>query len=371
MDKSGFTKMSLIILLGIITTGCSRPVPAKYNWSQLPAIPDSVGFAGSFSGTSSGALIVAGGANFPDGGAPWSGSTKVWHDDIFVLENTEGKWLRAGKLPAPLGYGVSISWKDALVCIGGSNASGHFAEAFMLRYQDRAVQVQKLPDLPSPLANSCGVLMGDVVYVAGGQINATDQVASANFWSLNLSAPEKGWQDLPTWPGLPRMLSVAGTAHGAFYLFSGVALKAGKREYLKDAFKYVPDKGWEKIKDLPAAVVAAPSPAYGLDGNSLQIFGGDDGALAANAADLKEKHPGFSKDILSYDVKANDWRVAGQVETLKKEDAVEHPNRSIWAPVTTPLVVWNGNVVLPGGEVRPATRTPNVLILNIEEAITK
>lgn len=344
-------------MLSTITAACSQKMPATYSWSQLPVVPDPVGFAGSYSGISNGALIVAGGANFPDGGAPWTGSTKVWHDDVFVLEKAHGKWLRAGKLPAPLGYGVSLSWKDALVCIGGSNVSGHYADAFMLRYKDQNMQVEKLPDLPAPLANSCGVLIGDVVYIAGGQKNAGDLVASDNFWSLDLSAPEKGWQILPAWPGLPRMLAVAGTAKGAFYLFSGVALKAGKREYLKDAFKYELGKGWQKISDLPAPVVAAPSPAYSPDNTNLQIFGGDDGALAARAAELKGNHPGFSKAILNYSVIADRWTVAGQIEPT--------------APVTTPLVVWNGQVVLPGGEVRPATRTPNVLIVSVEETKTK
>ncbi|MNL22875.1 N-acetylneuraminate epimerase precursor [compost metagenome] len=217
--------------------------------------------------------------------------------------------------------------------------------------------IEKLPDLPATLANSCGVLIGNVVYIAGGQKNASDLVASDNFWSLDLSAPEKGWQILSTWPGSPRMLSVAGTAEGSFYLFSGVALKEGKREYLNDAFRFTPDGGWQVIKDLPAPVVAAPSPAYNLNDNNLLIFGGDDGKLAAQAADLKEKHPGFSRAILNYDVVANNWTVAGQVAAP--------------APVTTPLVVWNNKVVLPGGEVRPATRTPNVLIVSINEAKTE
>ncbi|MFA4870284.1 MAG: galactose oxidase [Pedobacter sp.] len=357
MDKNALTKISLIILFSTITAGCKEEISSKYDWNQLPAIPDPIGFAGSFSGLSNGALIVAGGANFPDGGAPWTGSTKVWHDDIFVLEKEGGQWLRAGKLPAQLGYGVSISWKDALVCIGGSNVAGHHADAFILRYKDKGILIEKLPDLPTTLANSCGVLIGDVVYIAGGQKSASDLVASDNFWSLDLSAPEKGWQILSTWPGSPRMLSVAGTAEGSFYLFSGVALKEGKREYLNDAFRFTPDGGWQVIKDLPAPVVAAPSPAYNLNDNDLLIFGGDDGKLAAQAADLKEKHPGFSRDILNYDVVANNWTVAGQVVAS--------------APVTTPLVVWNDKIVLPGGEVRPATRTPNVLIVSINEAKTE
>ena len=158
------------------------------------------------------------------------------------------------------------------------------------------------------------------------------------------------------------MLSVAGTNDEAFFLFSGASLKDGQREYLRDAFKYTPEKGWTKIADLPAPVVAAPATAYAPDKSHMVIFGGDDGKLAPAASELKERHPGFSADILTYDIVSDRWEITGQILTDKKDNSASHPNESTWAPVTTPLTVWNGNIVLPGGEVRPATRTPRVLI---------
>jgi N-acetylneuraminate epimerase len=109
-------------------------------------------------------------------------------------------------------------------------------------------------------------------------------------------------------------------------------------------------------------VAAAPSPAFANGNNVLQVFGGDDGVAAPKAAELREKHPGFSNQILSYNVQLNQWAKSGEILTLKKPDAATHPNNSIWAPVTTTLTVWQGKVILPGGEVRPATRTPNVLM---------
>ena len=50
--------------------------PAALTWKQLPPLPDKLGFAGSFAGVSGGALIVAGGANFPEA-MPWAGGPKV------------------------------------------------------------------------------------------------------------------------------------------------------------------------------------------------------------------------------------------------------------------------------------------------------
>ena len=100
--------------------------------------------------------------------------------------------------------------------------------------------------------------------------------------------------------------------------------------------------GWKAIAALPHAVVAAPSPAY-----QNMIFGGDDGALASQTMQLKENHPGFSNQILKYDDLTDKWELMDTVQKL---------------PVTTTMVQWNGQLVIPGGEIRPAKRTNTVLI---------
>jgi len=69
-------------------------------------------------GVSNGALLVAGGANFP-GKKPWEGGAKVWYDTVYVLESPSAKWQVAGNLPRPLGYGVSVTHNGGLICAGG------------------------------------------------------------------------------------------------------------------------------------------------------------------------------------------------------------------------------------------------------------
>lgn len=330
----------------VINKGTAQIVQSDSTWSALPPIPDLIGFAGSFAGVSNGTLLVAGGANFPDGGAPWTGSKKVWHDHIFALEKPGGKWKLAGKLPYTLGYGVSVTWKDAFIIIGGSNQKGHSADVFLLKYKNSRISITALPALPKAIANTSGVLIGNIIYVAGGIENPDAQNAEKNFWMLDLDAARKAWKVLEPWPGPSRMFAVAGALNGKFYLFGGGELVNGVRNYLKDAYQYDPGNGWKRIADLPAAVVAAPSPAYASN-NSLLVFGGDDGKAAAGAAVLREKHPGFSKQVLRYHPLDNTWSVAHQIPAP--------------APVTTTLTIWNGKVVIPGGEVRPAVRTPKVL----------
>lgn len=347
MNKLLYSFIFLMSVFQIKVTAQSSPKPL--NWGNLPSIPDPIGFAGSFAGVSNGTLLVAGGANFPDGGAPWTGSKKVWHDHIFALEKPDGKWKLAGKLPHSLGYGASITWNDGLIVIGGSSEKGHFADVFMLKYINGKIACSPLPPLPKPIANTSGVLIGDVIYIAGGIESPDAKDAEKNFWALDLAVQQKAWKMLEAWPGPSRMFAVTAAQKGDFYLFSGGALKEGQRNYLKDAYRYNPETGWKKLADLPGAVVAAPSPAYDDQQSHLLIFGGDDGTDAANAALLKDKHPGFSRQVLSYNTSKNTWSVTGQLPAAP--------------PVTTTLTLWNGNVIIPGGEVRPAVRTPKVLIV--------
>jgi N-acetylneuraminate epimerase len=362
MNKPIFLLITLFMIAALNERVVKAQSVSKFEWSILSPIPNKIGFAGSFAGVASNALIVAGGANFPDGGAPWTGSVKAWTDQIFVLESPDGQWKEAGKLPQKLGYGVSVNYKNSLILIGGSNEKGHHADVLMLDYENGQIEIANLPKLPQPIANTCGVILGDVLYVLGGIVKPDDKKAGTNFWALDLSSAKKEWKVLETWPGAGRMLSVSGALNESLYLFSGVELIDGQRKYLTDAYQYSKEKGWKRIADLPSSVAAAPSPAFALDKNELVIFGGDDGVQALNAAVLREKHPGFSKQVLSYASMKNSWTVIGEVMTDKKDDAVVNPNGSIWAPVTTTLTVWKGNVILPGGEVRPATRTPNVLV---------
>jgi SSS family solute:Na+ symporter len=348
---------------------CEEQPKPYLQWTQLPAIPDQLGFAGSMAGVSNGALIVAGGSNFING-SPWNGGTKTWYDKIFVLEHAGGAWKEAGRLPHPLAYGVSLTWQNGVIIAGGSDANRHYNEVFVLRYVNGRIEIENLPALPAPVANACGVIIGNNLYIAGGLKEPNATQTEKNFWVLDLAqvAGQRIWKTLEPWPGASRMLSVAGTQEGALYLFSGVhlAIRPGDstahREFLKDAYKYVPGKGWSRIADLPQAVAAAPGPAFTAGQSHLLVFGGDDGKYFDQNAILQQKHPGFSRQALMYNTITGSWSTIGNVITDIKADAGNNPNASTWAPVTTTLVIWNGNIILPGGEVRPGTRTNRVLM---------
>jgi len=363
------------------------PTKGVFEWTSLDPLPhEEIGFAGSFVGVHRGGLLVAGGANFPDG-APWLGGAKVWHDRLFVARrDADGacRWLsgRAFKLPRPLAYGVSVSLAEGVVCVGGCDGERCYADVFLLAWDPVAggVEVTPLPPLPRPLAFMGGAAIGRRVFVAGGQESVDPASAGCFFFSLDLSQRgEEGfcWRSLDAWPGPERILPVCASQSDGridrFYLFSGRRLSAsGKTEFLTDGWTYSPESDtWTPLSPVapggePRCIMAGTAVASGA--NHIVVFGGADGrlfgrieslngeidgapsaakeALRARLNELLRNHPGFGRDLLAYHTVTDRWHRLGEMPFA--------------GPVTTTAVRWGDAIVLPSGEVRPGVRTPAV-----------
>jgi N-acetylneuraminate epimerase len=323
-------------------------------WDQLPPLPDPLGVAGAFAGVSGGALIVAGGANFPDK-MPWEGGTKVWHDRVWVLEKPDSEWREVGKLPRPLAYGVSVSWGDDVICVGGSDAERHYADAFRLRWAKGRLFTESLPSLPIPLANHCCAIVNrHFLYVACGAETPGEQTASNRVFALDLhSRPGAEWQERPPLPGKQRILAAAASDLSNFYVFGGIALERqesadtsrGRRIYLRDCWQYRGSEGWRRLADAPKPIAAVATPVPFVNGRFLFIAGDDHSHVSFTPL---EKHPGFSKTILAYDPQLDCWSEAGETPAPR---------------ATVPCVEWRGMFVIPSGEVQPGVRSPEVWTL--------
>lgn len=316
---------------------------ADLQWHPLADLPDPEGFAGAFAGVTGESLVFAGGTHFPDK-KPWEGGTKIWYDDVYVLPTPKAAWTKVGKLPKPNGYGLSLTTEVGLICLGGGDATANFSEVFLLQIKDGTVQTKALPALPQPCAMMAGVNLNSTLYVCGGISTPTATEAMATFWALDLDHPATGWTSLPPCPGPARILASMGALDDTVFLFSGAALKPGpdgkpQREWLKDTWSYQPGKGWQRQADLPRVAVAAPGPAP-LWQDRLLVLGGDDGALVN--FEPKDKHPGFPRSVQAYDPRKNHWSITGELP---------------FSIVTTPVVKWHGNLIIPGGEARPGKRT--------------
>ncbi|MBL9093483.1 MAG: exo-alpha-sialidase [Planctomycetaceae bacterium] len=318
------------------------------NWKRLPDLADERGFAGQFAGVSGDKLVMYGGTNFPDKPV-WDGGVKGWYHDAYVLEAPESSWRKIGALPSvrPVGYGVSLTTPEGILCIGGADAAKHLTDVFYLNVDGDKLMTRDLPKLPRPCAYMSGAMIGSVVYVAGG-IEKPDAVRTLRtFWSLDLKNLDAGWQQLEPWPGNGRMLHAIAAVGDSLYLSGGTELWPGPdgkpmRAYLNDSYRYTPGQGWTKTAPAPTGIVAAPVPCL-VDGDEIIVFGGDNGLRLGFRP--PQNHPGFPSDVYSYDTKENAWRRLGNAP---------------FVPVATPVVPWHDGHVVVSGEIRPAVRTREV-----------
>jgi len=126
------------------------------SWERLPATGEAGGLAGAFVGVSDDSLIIAGGLSRPVDDSQNEGVPASYSDRIYILPEPGAAWsLAKQRLLRPVAYGVSLSWDDGLVCLGGGNAQEHYAEAFIVRLEEGSLRITDLPSLPAPAKYAC------------------------------------------------------------------------------------------------------------------------------------------------------------------------------------------------------------------------
>ncbi|EKK03941.1 Sodium/solute symporter, subgroup [Rhodopirellula baltica SH28] len=344
---------------------CAQTVTDEWlKWSELPPIPNSLGVAGPFVGVDEDALIVAGGANFP---SPIWETDKVWHDAVYVLPRVSGnlpedgvQWIEAGKLQRPTAYGASVSIPSTesvhhgVLCLGGNDSNATFRDVYLLRWNPtmRTVEQVDFPALPQPCVHASAQLIGQTVYLVGGQSGGELSTASSRMWALDLSQSDDpallAWTPLADCPGPSRAFHVTAAQHDGYetclYVFSGRRQTQSGVDFLTDNWAYRPSTNtWHQKADVPQSVTAGTATHIGQ--SHIVVLGGDDGSMFGQADQLKDDHPGFAKKTFAYHTITDTWTEAGT-------SPANH--------VTTTAVHWGNEIIVASGEVRPRVRSPAV-----------
>ncbi len=327
-------------------------------YTQISSLPGK-GWAGMYAGESQRMLFCFGGVNFPDK-LPWEDGEKKWYDEIYMLREGES-WVKlTERLPSPLAYGVSVSYKERIILIGGNNESGYSDKALAYSWNGNGLDLEILPDLPVPVANMAGTLINNVVVIAGGN-NSGNGEADKKCYLLDLDNTFEGWSQLPSLPGSGRLVPMCASHNGKFYLFGGETVRQnslGKsyRHILNDGYSLIPYKSngvwtgiWRSLAPMPKGLSAAGSPLPVLESGKIVFWGGVDPLTALHINPVV--HPGISQDLLLYAIDTDSWDYAG------KEEAIP-------ARVTLPVVYWNNRWVYISGEIKPGIRTNTIYQIN-------
>ena len=251
------------------------------HWRQLPPIPDHEGFAAPFAGTSGGALVMAGGSNFPDKRL-WDGGVKTWYDTIYLLEPGAKAWQIVGRLPHLNAYGISASTPSGMVCAGGGDAKLHFRERLSTRVEGGENRQERLAEPAAALFFRNRRAGGQHFLHRRRHRAPQGHKLSAHVLGLGPCRGIAALAGVAALSGGERMLAVAGAAEGSFFLFSGVELKAGPDGKPVASTCATPgrvharDRGWKRLADLPRFAAAAPSPAPLVADSHLLVISGDD-----------------------------------------------------------------------------------------------
>ena len=337
-----------------------------------------MGFAGPVAGINNDVLIVAGGANFPNG-MPWQGGKKKYYNDVYVYRRRKEKLVRQSKtyeLSSAIAYAASCSTPAGILYAGGENEQGISNKVIRLQWDAalKKIVTENLPDLPVALTNAAATVCKNAVYIAGGE---TASGVSEKFYCLYLNNITAGWKELPPVPvQVSHMVLVAlsNADHACIYLLGGRKKNAnGISDLYRSVYTFDPGNNeWAQKKLLPYPLTAGTGIASGS--KYIFLFGGDKGndfrqseLLAASiktATDdvcrqqlvrkknqLQASHPGFSKEVLLYNTVTDEWTGAGEI--------------SFPAQVTTDAVKWDDLIIIPGGEIRAGVRTPLIVSATI------
>jgi SSS family transporter len=383
----------LVFLLGYASKAQDQPQKkdvVRFDWQTSTQMPQGQGFpkkgmAGGFSGVHNDALLLAGGANFPNG-YPWEMGQKHWEDQIIAItkEGANYNWhsSKGAKLPVSMGYGVSLPTKEGLLCLGGNNAKGIVIKTVLISWNplDKDISQQQLGNLPEKFEVAYGAVHQEQVYL-GGIANGANKLFQLPLSELLGSSSDQklSWEELPPCPGPPRkMPSYAVQGNGksdALYIFSGRSETEAGIVLLDDGYSFdFPSKEWNRIINVPP-VMAAPALSFGV--SNILVFGGDGGdrlqerdVLSKQIQTMEDvvgkdslqsvlngklkNHTGFSDQIWSFNTITNSFQKAGRLP--------ENP------PVTTNTFFWGEKITLPMGEISPGVRSTGILQATVEHS---
>ena len=352
--------LTLLILLFANTRSVSagNELPNKLEtieWDdslKLPELSNNqyVGTNGAFAGFVGNQLIVAGGVSLSNDSVAESLKTKLWQQTAFAIDvdAKNATWSVYNEfLPEPLAYGVSIQLPSGVLCIGGRNATSVSDKVFLITQTNNQLAISNdWPSLPVPLANATGALLGNHVYLAGGQTSVTGNEVSNYFFMLDLNNLKNGWVELPSWPGVARSLAVSAVQKdgfdNCFYLFSGRGYKSdGSIDVLTDGYVYNPRlKTWSVVEQEFPVMAGAAMP-IGL--NHILFVGG------------VQQLPAGQMECTETDNKARLFHTI--TKTMIEKEDIPYP-----VAVNSPIIKRGNQLYLSVDELKSGVTTPYILM---------
>lgn len=322
----------------------------------------SLGVSACYAGQIGDYLVVAGGCNFPEAGKP-----KKYYAGVYAarMDRAALQWRLVGFLPEAAAYGATVASGDSLLFIGGNNTDHALAAVYSVRLNSAGtdVLINRLADLPATADNMAVALVGNDVFVVGGNQNGKP---SADVLRYKLGASTVSSANLRI-PGAPRVQPVAAAYNDKLYVWGGFYADGEQSKVHTDGYVY----------DINAKEWGALSAPRSADGEEMTLSGG----IAWADGDHLYATGGVNRTIFLD-------AISGRYECVKKDDYLKQPID--WYKFSGNLYVFDavagqwltttfanqalaraGAQAVPtslgvyyiGGELKPALRTPQIVLV--------
>lgn len=322
----------------------------------------SLGVSACYAGQIGDYLVVAGGCNFPEAGKP-----KKYYAGVYAarMDRATLQWRLVGFLPEAAAYGATVACGDSLLFLGGNNTDHALAAVYSVRLNSAGtdVSINRLADLPATADNMAVALVGNDIFVVGGNQNGKP---SADVLRYKLGASTVSSANLRI-PGAPRVQPVAAAYNDKLYVWGGFYADGEQSKVHTDGYVY----------DVNAKEWGALSAPCSADGEEMTLSGG----IAWADGDHLYATCGVNRTIFLD-------AISGRYECVKKDDYLKQPID--WYKFSGNLYVFDavagqwltttfanqalaraGAQAVPttfgvyyiGGELKPALRTPQIVLV--------
>ncbi len=325
------------------------------------------GVSACYCGVINGYLYIAGGCNFPDKPVAEGGKKRFYKAIYAAKLNAEGdrlEWKTVGQMPQPAAYGVSVTYENSLIFVGGNNETGGLTTAIRLRPTATGMQQETLPSLPHALDNMAGAVVGHILYVVGGNCEG---VATQKVWSLDLkNTAKEGWKEEPSIPGIGRVQPIAAAlAGGLLGVWGGFAPKTDSKaaQLAMNGASY--NAGCGTWTALPV-----PTDALGEEvftGGATAIATPQKGVVVVGGVNKDVFLAAINKLPEGYLLHEPEWYRFNNRVLCYRDGAwtqlLQHPSV---ARAGCALAYWDGWVYVVGGELKPGIRTPEIVRFRVD-----
>ena len=349
--------------------------------SSIP-LNHHTGVSGAFTGKIGNSVVIAGGSDFPDK-KPWEGGKKAYYKDIYILDETEGKYyciLSETNLPVPLGNGCSASDGKTLFCFGGCNSTETSETVYAIRMADGTLQVDSVSRLPEGFIPTAAAIHKNEIYVHGVQQRKNvlyKFIPASGKWTRLAGCPDRIISE-----GASLVYQHNGKEE-ALYLIGGRGQDSDGLYISSAIWEYLPAHGsWNRKTDMTLDGKISPmmhQAAVPFGSAHIIVIGGDDGNEFIRRLKLEERIKTCTRESEKDSLKKELSRAYTDHKGFCNRIFAYHTITGTWTDITEseiPLPVAAGatlirdKIIIPSGEIHPGIRSNRILEITLENHVT-